>query len=85
MLPDSNVNEPASHGFIKYSIKKYNTVGIGSVIKNTAYIYFDFNAPVVTNTVVNTVTDFITSSPSQPQSPPTPQGGSAGSRRAWPG
>ncbi|MBC7383041.1 MAG: T9SS type A sorting domain-containing protein, partial [Bacteroidia bacterium] len=24
-------------------------------IKNTAYIYFDFNAPVVTNTAINTI------------------------------
>ncbi|MBE2217581.1 MAG: T9SS type A sorting domain-containing protein [Ignavibacteria bacterium] len=55
MLPDSNANEPQSHGFIKYSIKPKNNLAIGTVISNTAYIYFDFNAPVITNTTYNRV------------------------------
>jgi uncharacterized repeat protein (TIGR01451 family) len=55
MLADSGSNEPASHGFIRYRIK--HTVGNapGSQIKNTAYIYFDFNDPVITNTTLNTI------------------------------
>jgi uncharacterized repeat protein (TIGR01451 family) len=55
-LPPESQNEPASHGFIAFKIKPSNTVGIGSVIENTADIYFDFNFPIVTNTVTTTFT-----------------------------
>jgi len=54
-LPDSGSNEPASHGFVKYSIKPKTGLAHGTPITNTASIYFDFNAPVVTNTVLNTI------------------------------
>ena len=54
-LPDSNVNEPASHGYVQYKVKLKNTVGVGAQISNTAFIYFDFNAVVVGNTVTNQV------------------------------
>jgi hypothetical protein len=54
-LPDSNTNEPASHGFIEYSIAPKPGLTDGTTIENTAYIYFDFNAPVVTNTTLNTM------------------------------
>lgn len=60
MLPDSNVNEPASHGFVKFKIKQRPNNPLNTVINNTAAIYFDWNAPVITNTVFNTVDeDFI--------------------------
>ena len=52
LLPDSNVNEPGSHGFIRYRIKPRSTLVQGDSIMSTAYIYFDFNAPVQTNTAV---------------------------------
>ena len=55
MLPDSNTNEPASHGFIKFSIKPLINIQLGAQITNTAYINFDFNAPVITNTTLNTI------------------------------
>jgi uncharacterized repeat protein (TIGR01451 family) len=55
MLPDSNTNEPASHGFVHYKIKQKNNNVFGTEIKNTAYIYFDFNEHVVTNTTLNTL------------------------------
>jgi uncharacterized repeat protein (TIGR01451 family) len=55
MLPDSNTNEPASHGYIRYKIKQKANNPIGTKIKNTAYIYFDFNDPVITNTTLNTI------------------------------
>jgi hypothetical protein len=55
MLPDSNVNEPLSHGYIAYSMEQKNTNQIGDVINNTAAIYFDFNAPIITNTTINTI------------------------------
>lgn len=55
MLPDSNSNEPMSHGFIVYRIKQKPGNMFGDEIKNTAYIYFDFNSAVVTNTTLNTL------------------------------
>ncbi|MBL7941110.1 MAG: hypothetical protein JNL43_17270 [Flavobacteriales bacterium] len=48
LLPDSNVNEPLSHGFISFRIRPYLPVVPGTVIENTANIYFDFNPPVIT-------------------------------------
>jgi hypothetical protein len=54
-LPDSNTNEPASHGYVQYKVKLKPNLPIGTVINNTAYIYFDFNAPVITNTTTNTI------------------------------
>ncbi len=49
LLPDSNTNEPQSHGFIRYKIKSKTNLLIGDSISNQAYIYFDFNNPVATN------------------------------------
>lgn len=54
-LPDSNMNEAASHGFIKYSIRLNNSIQPNDSITNTAYIYFDYNEPIVTNTALNIV------------------------------
>ena len=54
-LPDSTSNEPGSHGDFVYAIKPKAGLTIGTKIKNTAYIYFDYNAPVITNTTVNIV------------------------------
>src|SRR5206468_6143358 len=53
--PDSNTNEPLSHGYVQYKVKLKNNLPIGTQINNTAFIYFDFNAPVVTNTTTNTI------------------------------
>jgi uncharacterized repeat protein (TIGR01451 family) len=55
MLPDSNANEPASHGHVVYKISPKSTLPLGTELTNTAFIYFDFNAPVVTNTTLNTL------------------------------
>ncbi len=59
-LPDSNTNEPGSHGFIEYSVSPKDGLSDGTPIENTAYIYFDFNAPVVTNTTLNTMQSSLT-------------------------
>lgn len=50
LLPDSNVNEPASHGFVQFRIRPKNDAPLNTLIENEASIYFDFNAPVLTNT-----------------------------------
>jgi len=55
LLADSNVNEPASHGFIRYRIKPKSTLIAGDSITNRAAICFDFNAPVITNTAVTRI------------------------------
>jgi len=49
-LPDSTTNEPESHGFVKYAIRTKPNLELGTVLRNTAYIYFDFNEPIITNT-----------------------------------
>lgn len=57
LLPDSNVNEPASHGFIKFRASQQPDNPIGTLIENRAAIYFDFNEPVLTNTTFHTIGD----------------------------
>lgn len=57
MLPDSNVNEPLSHGFIKFKVKQKADLPIGTVINNSASIYFDYNAPILTNNTFLTIGD----------------------------
>jgi uncharacterized repeat protein (TIGR01451 family) len=49
MLPDSNSNEPASHGYVTFKVAAQNGLALGHVISDDAAIYFDFNAPVITN------------------------------------
>ncbi len=55
LLPDSNINEPASHGFVKFRINQEQDVAPGTIINNTAFIYFDFNEPIQTNNVFHTI------------------------------
>jgi len=56
-LPDSASNEPASHGFIRFSVKLNTALPLGTEIKNNANIYFDSNPAVLTNTVINTLSN----------------------------
>lgn len=56
-LQDSVHNEPASHGFVTYSISPVNNAKVDDVIYNAADIYFDFNAPVLTNTTANIISE----------------------------
>ncbi len=55
MLPDSTIDEKASHGFVKYSIKPKMQLNNGSKILNDAFIYFDFNDAVHTNVDFHTI------------------------------
>lgn len=54
-LPDSMNNEPESHGYISYQIYQVPNLALGETIKNTCYIYFDYNDPVKTNEVSNKI------------------------------
>ncbi len=60
-LPDSNANEAASHGFIKFHIRWNEDMPVGTKLPNKAAIYFDYNDPVITNEVVNTLVGEATS------------------------
>jgi len=55
MLPDSNSDEPGSHGYITYQIQQQPNLKPGDHFTNQAHIYFDFNAPIATNTTLNTI------------------------------
>lgn len=55
MLPDSNVNEPASNGFVTFKILQRTGNPEGVVVYNQAAIYFDENEPVLTNTTYHTI------------------------------
>lgn len=60
LLPDSTANEPASHGFVKFRVAQKPDLEQGAAIYNSAGIYFDFNAPVITNETWHTIgKDFI--------------------------
>jgi uncharacterized repeat protein (TIGR01451 family) len=50
ILPDSTSNEAASHGFVRFSIQPKQGLSIGTSLDNKAFIYFDYNLPIITNT-----------------------------------
>lgn len=54
LLPDSNVNEPESHGYVLFKIKGKNSNPDPTEVYNSANIYFDFNPPVITNSTMTT-------------------------------
>ncbi len=59
MLPDSNSNEPESHGFVSFTIDQKAALPEGTKIENTAGIFFDYNPPIITNTATNTINRFV--------------------------
>ncbi|MBK7571215.1 MAG: hypothetical protein IPI10_06185 [Bacteroidetes bacterium] len=48
-LPDSNVDETNSHGYVEFSLKVKSITPQGTSINNTAQIYFDNNNPINAN------------------------------------
>lgn len=55
MLPDSGSDFLGSQGFVKFKIQPDTGLAPNTPIFNTGHIYFDFNPPVITNTVLNTI------------------------------
>lgn len=55
LLPDSTTNEPASRGVVEFKVQHEPDAPLGTVIENSAAIFFDFNAPVITNTTWHTL------------------------------
>jgi hypothetical protein len=73
LLPDSSTNEPLSHGYVKFRVAQQIDNPNGTLIENFADIYFDFNAPVRTNTTYHLIGDnFIAVSTDQPLSGQSP-------------
>ncbi|MEQ8360261.1 MAG: T9SS type A sorting domain-containing protein [Cytophagales bacterium] len=60
MLPAEQDNEPESHGFVKFRIDVDSSLMLGDTVYNSAEIYFDFNFPIITNTIVSTLDSFVT-------------------------
>ncbi len=52
MLADSATDPQGSQGWFMYRIKPKANLPLNTVIPNSAAIYFDFNAPIVTNTAM---------------------------------
>ncbi len=62
-LPDSTTNLSESNGFVQFEIKSKSDLIEPLQVSNKAYIYFDRNPPIITNTAVSyLVTEFPTSS-----------------------
>lgn len=53
-LPSKKIDEFGSQGFITFKISPKATADLGQIFFNNASIYFDFNAPIVTNTIQST-------------------------------
>jgi hypothetical protein len=66
-LPQSSINEPASHGFVKYKIRQKEENSSGTIIDYSASILFDYNLPINTQfgfvTIANKDSIFISSVP----------------------
>jgi hypothetical protein len=56
-LPDSTRDEKGSHGFIRFTVTPSAGTPLGTRVENFADIFFDYNLPVRTNTVFNTLDD----------------------------
>lgn len=54
-LPDSNVNFSGSQGYISYYVQPKAKIIPGVKIYNNASIYFDYQPPILTNTVYHTI------------------------------
>jgi len=63
MLPDSTTDEPGSNGFVTFTVDQVPDLPNGTLINNQADIYFDFNAPIITNETDHLINDMIESDP----------------------
>lgn len=49
LLPDSGINEIESHGYVRFQLDPATGLVLGDSILSHAEIFFDYNAPVITN------------------------------------
>jgi uncharacterized repeat protein (TIGR01451 family) len=54
-LPDSAANQVGSNGFVTFHVEQVPNLAPGTEINNDADIYFDFNAPITTNTTMHRI------------------------------
>ncbi len=59
-LPDSSTNPAGSRGFVSFTLSPKAKFLTGDTIANTAAVYFDYNAPVNTNTAKTAVSGTFT-------------------------
>jgi hypothetical protein len=48
-LPPKSLDDKGSQGYVIFDAKIISNIGVGDSIKNKAFIYFDYNEPIVTN------------------------------------
>lgn len=56
-LPPASADYAASNGYVIYEVDQQPNLPLGTKITNRAFIYFDFNPAIITNTTYNTVFD----------------------------
>jgi hypothetical protein len=56
-LPDSGTNMAGSNGYVRFRMRPLPDRPNLTEIHNSAEIYFDYNAPVITNTTLTTLVD----------------------------
>lgn len=59
ILPDSSRNFLGSQGYVSFKIKAYDQSLQDYELNNTAKIIFDFNDAIITNTVKNTLVEYL--------------------------
>ena len=72
-LPPAATNEAGSNGFVNFLIDQKPGNKPGTKIQNRAAIYFDYNAPVITNLVERTVHEPLIAITNFTQAPDAPQ------------
>ena len=55
LLPYKDANEAGSNGFVEFTMQLNANTSAGSIIMNEAQVQFDYEDPIVTNRVANTV------------------------------
>ncbi len=56
-LPSVDDDQEGSNGYVSFQLRSNTDLVVGDVISNRANIFFDFNAPIITNTVMTEVVD----------------------------
>lgn len=54
-LPGQEENEPESHGYVSFTLPVEEGLPDYTILENRAAIYFDYNAPIITNTATITI------------------------------
>jgi hypothetical protein len=71
LLPDSTTNKEASQGFVEFEVYPVADLPKGTEVLNNAAIYFDFNEPVITNTVKRVYGEYVMVAINDPVGPAT--------------